>query len=114
MTGPSKILLTFINTIKAVYDGELLMRIHAHKYFLHIIYTFLLFWIAIWLGMKVDKSLVRVEDNKETLSDLKIYHAQKTVQIERLNSISKIEDLLQEQGSIIGIPENPATTIEKK
>lgn len=101
------------NTIAAIWSGMFLMRIRMDRYFIHILYTFFLFWLAILIGMCVDSTLLKVEKNKDTLNDLKIYHAQKTVQIERINSISKVEELLEEQGSTLAIPQKPATTIKK-
>jgi len=101
------------NSIKAMWNGTFLMQIRVDRFFMHIFYTFLLFWLAILVGMMVDKTMVKVEKNKDTLNDLKIYHAQKTVQVERLNSISKIVTLLGEKGSVLEIPEQPATKIEK-
>ena len=83
------------------------------RYFAHIIWTFLLFWGAILSSMMVQKTLVQVEKNKEVLSDMKIYHAQKTVQIARLGRITTVEHLLEENGSDVTLPEKPADILKK-
>ena len=63
--------------------------------------------------MMVQKTLVQVEKNKDVLSEMKIYHAQKTVQIARLGRLSTVERLLEENGSDVTLPEKPADVIKK-
>ena len=35
------------NAALATLKGELLLRLHVSRYFIHIIYTFFLFWVSI-------------------------------------------------------------------
>ena len=63
--------------------------------------------------MMVQKTLVQVEKNKDVLSEMKIYHAQKTVQIARLGRLSTVERLLEENGSEVTLPQKPADAIRK-
>lgn len=106
-----KIIRILKNSLRAILRGEFLMRFD--RYFMHIIWTFLLFWGMILSSMVVQKTLVQVEKNKETLSEMKIYHAQKTVQIARLGRISTVENLLEENGSQVTLPEKPADIVKK-
>lgn len=101
-----------LNSVKAILQGEFLVRTRCDKFFLHIIYTFFLFWSMIWISMKVENTLVAVEKNKKTLNDMKIYHAQKTVQLVSLNRISVVNSLLQEKGSDVTLPQKPADRID--
>lgn len=101
------------NAPGAILKGEFMLRMRVDKYFLHILYTFFLLWMTILTDMAVEKTMVKVETNKEILSDLKIYHAQKTVQLVSLNRISKIGDMLKAEGSDLAFPEKPASKIEK-
>ena len=39
------------NAFMATLRGEFLLRFQASKYFIHIIYTFLLFWVSIYLSL---------------------------------------------------------------
>lgn len=101
------------NSFIAILHGEFLLRIRCDKYFMHIIYTFFLIWMMIWIGMKVENTLVKVEKNKETLNDMKVYHAQKTVQIVSLNRITVVDKLLGENGSEVTLPQKPADRLSK-
>ena len=100
------------NAFLATIKGEFLLRLHVNKYFIHIIYTFFLFWVSIWLSLKIEKTLTRVEENRKALQDIEIYHAQKTVELAGMGRMSKIEDMLREKGSTLSIPSKPADRIK--
>ena len=101
------------NAFLATIKGEFLLRLHVSKYFIHIIYTFFLFWASIWLSLKIEKTLTRVEENRKVLQDMEIYHAQKTVELVSLGRMSKIENMLQEDGSSLSMPAKPADRIKR-
>ena len=65
------------------------------------------------MSLMVQKTLVKVERNKTVLNDLRIYHAQKTVELVEMGRLSTIEDLLEKSGSSLTMPEKPAETIVK-
>ncbi|MBR5660833.1 MAG: hypothetical protein IKW99_04720 [Bacteroidales bacterium] len=100
------------NAFLAAIRGEFLLRLHVGKYFIHIIYTFFLFWVSIWLSLKIEKTLTRVEENRKVLQDTEIYHAQKTVELASMGKMSKIEDMLREKGSELTIPQKPADKLK--
>ena len=97
------------NAFLAAIRGEFLLRLHVGKYFIHILYTFFLFWVSIWLSLK---TLTKVEENRKVLQDTEIYHAQKTVELASMGRMSKIEDMLREKGSALTIPQKPADKIK--
>lgn len=100
------------NAFFAAIRGEFLLRLHVSKYFIHIIYTFFLFWVSIWLSLKIEKTLTKVEENRKVLQDVEIYHAQKTVELAGMGRMSKIEDMLKDKGSALGVPQKPADKIK--
>ena len=106
-----RIILILKNCLSAILHGEFLMKFD--RYFVHILWTALLFWGMILASMFVQKTLVRVEKNKKELTDLKIYHAQKTVELARLGRITTVERLLEENGSDVTLPDKPADIIRK-
>lgn len=106
------ILLWLKNAALAVIQGELLLRLHVSRYFIHIIYTFFLFWASIWLSLKIEKTLTKVEDNRKILSDVEIYHAQKTVELAGLSRMSTVQRMLEESGSELEMPAKPAGRIK--
>lgn len=100
------------NAFLATIRGEFLLRLQVGKYFIHILYTFFLFWVSIWLSLKIEKTLTRLEENRKVLQDTEIYHAQKTVEMASMGRMSKIEDMLREKGSALTIPSKPADRIK--
>ena len=102
------------NFWRALGRGELLLSIGAHKYYMHIVYLFLLAWISILLSLKVDGTLTRVEENKTVLRDLEIHHAEKEADLVRLHSASTTEKRLKQLGSDVTLPAKPATKIDKR
>ena len=102
------------NAFKAFLRGELLMRLGCDRFFPHILYTFLLFWIGILLNIMVENTMSKVEKNKEILTDLKIYHTEKTVQMAGMRRITKTDKMLENKGSNVTFPTKPATRIDAK
>jgi len=102
-----------VNSVGAILHGELMMRLRLDKYFVHIAYTFFLMLLMIWLSLQVERTMVKVEKQKKVVSDLRIYHAQKTVQLVSLDRISTIEQLLKDAGSEVDLPDKPADRIKK-
>ncbi len=42
------------NAFLTILKGRLLITLKIERYFVHIIYTFFLFWVSIYLGMKIE------------------------------------------------------------
>ena len=101
------------SNLSSIVHGEFLLKIGCDKYFMHILYTFFLIWMMIWTSIKIENTLAKVEKNNEILNDMKIYHAQKTVQMISLNRITVVDKLLKENGSEVTLPIKPADRIEK-
>ena len=51
------------NGFAAIVTGNLLLRLNAGRYFIHIAYTFLLFWILIFESLMAENALSKVERN---------------------------------------------------
>lgn len=100
------------NIFSQILRAEFLVM-DCEKYFIHIIYTFFLMWMMIWISIKVENTLVAVEKNKVILNDMKIYNAQKTVQLVSLNRITKVEKLLKDNASEVAFPVKPADKLDK-
>ena len=103
-----------LDSVKALFKGEFLLRIGADKYFIHIMYAFLLALTMIWLSLRIDKTLSVVERNKVILKDLTIQYAEKQGERAKLDRISAVELQLRNLGSDLCVPGQPATVIKKK
>ena len=106
--------LSVRNVFRALRNGDLLLRVKADKYYIHVMYAFLLMWISIMLSLQVDKTLTQVEENKKDLRDLEVYHAEKEAELVRLHSASTTTKRLKELGSDVALPEKPAVKLDKK
>ena len=104
----------FRKGMRSLRNGEFLLKVGADKFYMHIMYLFLLMWVTILLSLKVDKTLSRVGDNNIALEQLRISHAQKEAELVKLHSASTAEKRLRELGSPVTSPKEPATVIKKK
>lgn len=98
--------------LKAIMYGHVITYLRVDKHLGLVIYIIAMIWLSMWIGMSAEKTMARVEENKEIISDMKIDHAQKTVKLVGLNRISTIDKLLREKGSDVTLPERPATRIK--
>ena len=102
------------NALKALRNGEFLLRIRADKFYMHIMYLFLLMWVTILLSLQVDKTLTQVGDNKAVIEQLRIHHAEKEAALVKLRSASATEIRLKQLGSQAAMPTEPPVVIKKK
>ena len=102
------------NSLRAIRNGEFLLRVRADKFYMHIMYLFLLMWLTIMLSLQVDKTLTVAGSNKAALEELHTRHAEKEAALVKLRSASATEARLQRMGSQAAMPKEPATVIKKK
>lgn len=98
----------FSQILKSFITGEFLLTLGLDKYIIHVIYTFLLFMLAIWTGIRVEKTFIRVEANKSVINELRITNNELDFFLEELSSTAVIEEKLQEEGSTLHRPDHPA------
>lgn len=103
----------FKNSFSAILKGEFLLRMNAGRYLIHIIYTFFLFGMVIWISLSIETTMAKVEKNKATLEELQIAYSQKTYDVVSLTRRSSVEARLQALGSKVEEPQKPATIIGK-
>ena len=108
-----KIWTSFRDIIVSILQGKLLMRMRANRSFPIILYAFVLMWLTILLRIGVEKTMREVEHNKNVIEELKIEHTNMTLELASFDRISKIEQLLEQKGSTVSMPDKPAYTIEK-
>ena len=105
---------TLRNSFRAIRNGEFLLRVRADKYYMHIMYLFLLMWVTILLSLQVDKTLTQAGDNQAAIDQLRIHYAEKEAALVKLHSASAAEARLKELGVELTLPQEPATIIKKK
>ena len=100
------------NSFRAILKGEFLLRLDVGRYFIHIAYTFFLFAMVIWLSLMIESTMNKVERNKAVLRELEIIHTQKTFEVVSLSKRSSVNSMLQEMGSKVTEPKNPAILLK--
>ncbi len=101
------------NSFMAILKGEFLLRLNVGKYFIHIVYTFLLFVLVIWASLMVENSMVKVEKNKRTIYELQIENNLLDYQLSRIERSTDMADRLKALGSDVTEAAKPAATIKK-
>ncbi|MBP5719881.1 MAG: hypothetical protein J6W82_02300 [Bacteroidales bacterium] len=101
------------NSFRAILKGEFLLRLDVGRYFVHIVYTFFLFAMIIWISLMIEGTMNKVERNKAILRELEIVHTQKTFEVVSISKRSSVNDLLQQMGSKVTEPQAPATILKK-
>ena len=102
------------NILRALRNGEFLLRIRADKYYMHIMYLFVLMWITILLSLQVDKTLSKAGDNQAAIDQLRIHYAEREAALVKLHSASAAEARLKQLGVDLSLPQEPATVIKRK
>ena len=102
----------FIEILKSIGRGDILIRMRVDKLFPYILYTFFLGIVSIWLSYKAEKTMHMVEVNKERIESLKYENANKNCEIIGLSRISTVETMLKEAESDVTVPDKPAYIIK--
>lgn len=103
-----------IKWLRSLRNGDFLLKIGADKFYMHVMYVFVLMWLSIMLSLKVDKTLSQVGDGQVALKELRIVHAQKEAELVKLHSASVTEKRLDKMGSKLEMPQSPVIIIKKR
>lgn len=101
------------NSFSAVIKGEFLLRLNVGRYSVHILYTFLMMVLTIWISLMIDNTFTKVEKNKELLKEMEILCSEKTFDVATLGKRTTVEAMLGSMGSSVKEPEKPAILLEK-
>ena len=100
-------------SLLAIVKGDFLLRLDIGRYFLHILYIFLCFGVAIWVSLMIDTTLTKVERNRAAIEELEVQHNQKEYDLMCLERRSAVSEMLNRMGSEVGEPQEPVTVIVK-
>ena len=92
-------------------DTDLFCRWLTYKYFIHIIYTFLLFALIIWVSLMVETTMAKVESQKAQIRELKIINSQKVYELAETTRRSEVDKRLESLGSQVGEIEERAVQL---
>lgn len=103
----------FRNSFTAILKGEFLLRLNVGRYFIHILYTFLLLGIIIWVSLMTESTMAKVEQNKQTIKELEIINSARKYEVVSLSKRSSVQENLRLMGSGVQEPKKPATVLKK-
>ena len=101
------------NSLTAMLRGEFLLRLDVGRYLVHIVYVFFLLAMVIWISLMIENTMTKVEKGKAELRELEIVHTQKTFDLVSLSKRSSVRKLLEDKGSKVTEPREPATLLIK-
>lgn len=107
----SDLLRLLRNSFIAVLKGEFLLRLNVGRYFVHVMYTFLLIAVVIWLSLMTESTMAKVEQNKAVLKELEIENAELTYEAAKAERRTTVAERLKALGSEVGEPEKPAVRL---
>lgn len=102
-----------LNSLKAMLKGEFLLRANVGRYFIHVLYTFFLFVVIIWISLKTEATMAKVEKNRTIINELEIEQSQMIFDLASAGRRSTVESNLVRLGSAVTEPGNPAYRIGK-
>lgn len=105
-------MVQLVEKLKPVFQGKLLLRLGADRYLPQIVFFFAMATLAIAVNLGIESTLHRKEENKKAIENLKSVHTELTCRLTSLNSVCKVEDMLQDRGSLVQIPQNKAKRIK--
>ena len=97
----------------ALGRGDLLLRMRVDRALPYILWTFFLGCMSIWWSYMTEQTMLKVERNKDIITNLKIEHAQKTYETVSLDKLTTVEALLTEMESDVKPPQKPADVLKK-
>lgn len=103
-----------INSFMAMLKGEFLLRLNVGKYFMHVMYTFFLFAMIIWISLMIETTMAKVEKNKASLKELEIENSELTYSLSKIQRRTTVEKRLKALGSQVTEPSKPAQYINNK
>ncbi len=99
-------------TLKAILNGSLFLQIHLDKHLLKFVVVMFMGLLTIWTSLLIDNTLTKVKRNNDIIKEQQNIIAAKTFQLSEISCRSKLEDLLEEQGSSVCPPEKPAKRLK--
>jgi len=99
--------------VGTVLRGELFLKFGLHKYLPHILVVFIGFAFTIFVKLKIDDVMIKLEKSTAELETVRILHAQKTCEYVGLEKLGAIQELIEKNNVNVGLPDKPANTIKR-
>ena len=98
--------------VRLTLQGKLLMGLGVDRYLPQIIFFFICSLLTIWVTSGIESTLHACEQNKVALENLQNIHTRTKCRLTALDSVCKMEEMLEEKGSKVDLPHKKAVTIK--
>lgn len=111
---PARFGRLILNSVKAIFKGEFLLRLRIGDYFLHIAWCFCVAALTIWMSLLIDNTLTKVEKGKAIISKQENEIAEREFTLASMMNRRQIKISLEEMGSRLEDPKQRAIALEYK
>lgn len=111
---PARFGKLILNSIKAIFKGEFLLRLRIGDYFPHIAWCFCIVALTIWMSLLIDNTLTKVEKGKAVISRLDNEIAEREFTLASMINRRQIKISLEEMGANLENPKQRAFVLEYK
>lgn len=102
---------TAVQIIRAVFRGELLLRMRADKFLPHILVSVVIVALFILAQVKIDQAKVERERCRAELANARIVYNEKQCELAEISTVGRIDELLTEINAGVSAPTRPATPL---
>ena len=95
------------NSVKAIFEGEFLLRLKIGRYFINIVLVFVVITLTIWISLLIDNTLTKVERGKNVIAEQESIIAMRSYELSSLTRRSTAVKHLEELGSDLKEAEKP-------
>ena len=95
------------NSVKAIFEGEFLLRLKIGRYFINIVAVFIVITLTIYISLLIDNTLTKVERGKTVIAEQEAVIAMRSYELSSLTRRSTAVKHLQELGSTLTEAEKP-------
>ncbi|MBP5173116.1 MAG: hypothetical protein J6037_05355 [Bacteroidales bacterium] len=100
------------NSVKAIFEGEFLLRLKIGRYFVNIVLVFVIITFTIWISLLIDNTMTKVERGKAVIAEQEATIARRTYELSSLTRRSGAEKHLEELGSTLKEAEKPPIVLK--
>lgn len=100
------------NVAKAIGKGQLLLHLNPGRFFVHIVFTFLMFVLTIWIDLSIDNTLTKVEAGKDRLREITVIYNDRAFNLACTQRRGTVSANLEKLGSDLKEPQKAAVNIE--
>lgn len=86
------------------FKGKLLLRMGVERYLGQIVFFFVMSLLFIWVNLQIEGTVHQMQYNKKTLENMKSVHTEMTCSLTGLNSVCKVDKMLEGMGSQVTLP----------